>query len=60
VVIRLLWAFDLVEEPTELVNFDDFPVIMLIQKEPMKIRLKIRGDVEYKTPPSEGSLGRNW
>lgn len=57
VVTRLLWAFDFAEEPAARVNFDDFPVIMLIQKEPMKMRLKIRRGVEYKTPPQEGNLG---
>ncbi len=56
VVTRLLWAFDIAEEPTERVEFDDFPVIMLIQKEPMKLRLKVRRGVEYKTSSLEGSL----
>lgn len=44
VVTRLLWAFDFAEEPTRRVCFDDFPVIMLIQKEPMMLRVKLRSD----------------
>lgn len=30
VLTRLLWAFDFIEEPTERVDLDDFPVIMFI------------------------------
>ena len=41
-VTRLLWAFEFVEEPSERVDFDDFPVMSLIQKGSMKIRVKIR------------------
>ena len=48
VVTRLLWAFDFIEEPKERVDFDDFPVIMLTQKGPMRIRVKIRDGVKYK------------
>jgi len=44
VVTRLLWAFDFAEEPTRRVSFDDFPTIMLIQKEPMMLRVKLRSD----------------
>ena len=46
VVTRLLWAFDILDEPTERVEFDDFPVILLVQKQPMKIRVKVRQEVE--------------
>ncbi len=48
VLTRLLWAFDLVEEKAARVDFDDFPVIMLIQKEAVKMRVKVRAGVEYK------------
>ena len=51
VVTRLLWAFDFAEEPAERVNFDDFPVIIIIQKEPVKLRIKVRPGVEYKASP---------
>ena len=44
---RLLWAFDISEEPTERVEFDDFPVLILVQKQPMKMRVKVRQGVEY-------------
>lgn len=56
VVTRLLWAFDFVEEPTERVDFDDFPVIMLIQKKPMKMRVKVRAGAHYKAPPKGSTL----
>ena len=60
VLTRLLWAFDFIEDPVEHVNFDDFPVIMLIQKEPMKMRVRIRPGVRYKANPEERSLEKSW
>lgn len=42
VLVRLLWAFDFAEETTERVDFDKFPVMLLIQKQPMKMRVKVR------------------
>jgi hypothetical protein len=56
VATRLLWAFDFAEEPTERIDFDEFPVIMLVQKEPMRMRAKVRAGVDYKAPPQEASL----
>ena len=47
VVTRLLWAFDISDEEGERVEFDEFPVIMLIQKLPSKMRVKVRQGVEY-------------
>lgn len=41
-VTQLLWAFDILEDPAERVDFDQFPVMSLIQKGPMKIRVKLR------------------
>ena len=48
VLTRLLWAFDFSEEPAERVDFDAFPVIMLIQKQPMKLRVKVAENSMYK------------
>ncbi|KAL8709042.1 MAG: hypothetical protein Q9220_006166 [cf. Caloplaca sp. 1 TL-2023] len=48
VVIKLLWAFDLKEDGPNVVYFDEFPVIMSIQKKPMMMWLKVRPGVEYK------------
>ena len=48
VLTGLLWAFDLVAEPAERVDFDDFPVIIM--------RVKIRMGVEYKDAPDKESL----
>ena len=53
VLARLLWAFDFSEEPTERVDFDAFPVIMLIQKQPMKLRIKVRRGFQEKTPATK-------
>ena len=60
VLCRLLWAFDFVEEPSERVDFDKFPVIMLIQKEAMRMRVKVRAGVEYKESRKDESLGDKW
>ncbi|KAL8794970.1 MAG: hypothetical protein Q9195_002552 [Heterodermia aff. obscurata] len=46
VTTRLLWVFDFAEEPTQSVDFDDFPVTILIQKEPMMLRVKVRSDMQ--------------
>ncbi len=48
VVTRMLWAFDFADEAGERVEFDDFPVIMLIQKMPMKVRVKGRSGMQYQ------------
>ncbi len=60
VLCRLLWAFDFVEEPSERVDFDKFPVIMLIQKEAMRMRVKVRAGVEYKKQAKDESLEGGW
>ena len=44
-VTRLVWAFDFSEEPGDRVNFDDFPVLTLIQKQPMNLSVSARLDV---------------
>ncbi|KAL8687368.1 MAG: hypothetical protein Q9218_006439 [Villophora microphyllina] len=43
VVCRLLWMFDFVEEAGEKrVEFDDFPVIMMVQKGAVRLRVRVR------------------
>lgn len=42
IIIKVLLAFDLSVDSEDTVEFDDFPVIMLIQKQPMVLRLKPR------------------
>jgi len=42
VLCRLLWTFDFTEDPNEKADFDDFPIIMLVQKGPVKLRIKVR------------------
>lgn len=39
---RLLWAFDFWVDEADEVNYDDFPVIMLVQKLPMFVRFNAR------------------
>ena len=41
--------FDFEEDPDNKVNFDDFPVRMLVQKGPVRLRIKVREGVEGKT-----------
>ena len=48
VLTRLLWAFDFSDDPAERVEFDSFPVLMLIHRLPMKLRVKLRQGVEYE------------
>ncbi|KAL8825029.1 MAG: hypothetical protein Q9191_004662 [Dirinaria sp. TL-2023a] len=48
VVARLLWVFDFSDDPSERVEFDNFPVIMLIQKLPMKMKVKFKNGIEYQ------------
>jgi cytochrome P450 len=48
IVTRLVWAFDFSVDDADRVYFDDFPVIMLIQKQPMHLRVKVREGVQYK------------
>ena len=50
-VTRLLWAFDLSEEDGAKIEFDDFPMMMMVEKQPLYVRLKARSGVEYKGLP---------
>ena len=58
VLTRLLWAFEFIEEPAEPVDFDKFPVIMLIQKEAVKTRVKVRRGIKCETADNYVSLRR--
>ncbi|ORY03149.1 isotrichodermin C-15 hydroxylase [Clohesyomyces aquaticus] len=42
VLCRLLWAFDLDNEGLEKVKFDNFPVLMLVQKSKLDLNIKLR------------------
>lgn len=53
VMTRLLLALDLIEEPAERVDFDAFAEIMLIQKQPMEIRVKVRAGAKYKASTAQ-------
>lgn len=48
IVTRLLWAFDIAEEDGMVVNFDDFPMMMMVEKQPFMVRLRARQGVHYK------------
>ena len=49
VLCRLLWMFDFTEDPHERTDFDKFPIIMMVQKGPMKLRIKVRDDLAVKS-----------
>ncbi|KAL9074132.1 MAG: hypothetical protein Q9161_002542 [Pseudevernia consocians] len=42
VLRRLLRTFDLSEELTEKVDFDEFPIVLMMQKGPVKLRINVR------------------
>lgn len=50
VLCRLLWMFDIAEDPNKKVHFDDFPIIMMVQKGPVNLMVKVRADA------SEGAV----
>lgn len=53
IITRLLWAFDFAEEDGMHVDFDNFPILMMVQKESMMIRVRAREGVKYKGLPSD-------
>lgn len=46
---RTLWMFDFERDPDNQVHFDDFPIVMMVQKGPVKLRIKVRDGVQGKT-----------
>jgi cytochrome P450 len=48
VLTRVLWAFDIAEEEGMRVHFDDFPMMMMVEKQPLMLRLSARKGVNYK------------
>lgn len=48
ILTRTLWAFDLAEEPSMAVDFDDFPTMMMVEKQNLMLRLKPRVGVQEK------------
>lgn len=55
IITRLLWAFDLAEEDGMHVEFDDFPMMMMVQKQSMMVRVRAREGVEYKALHNSGA-----
>ncbi|OJK02337.1 hypothetical protein ASPACDRAFT_1886661 [Aspergillus aculeatus ATCC 16872] len=45
ILTRTLWAFDLREEPSKAVWFDDFPTMMMVEKQPLMLWIKPRVDL---------------
>ena len=43
VISRLLWKFDISEDPNERVDFDDWAMPSFIEKGPMRVRVQMRG-----------------
>ena len=54
VVTRILWAFDITEEEGKHVEFDDFPMMMMVEKQPIMLRLRAREGAQYKRTTSHG------
>ncbi|GAM43756.1 RNA polymerase II mediator complex component [Talaromyces pinophilus] len=48
VLTRMLWAFDIKEEEGMHVHFDDFPMMMMVEKQPLMLRLSARKGVNYR------------
>lgn len=48
ILTRTLWAFDVSEDKDKAVFFDDFPMMMMVEKLDMYLRLRTRTDAEYK------------
>lgn len=48
VLTRMLWAFDIAEEEGMHVHFDNFPMMMMVEKQPLMLRLSARKGVNYK------------
>ncbi|PYH82071.1 cytochrome P450, partial [Aspergillus uvarum CBS 121591] len=45
ILTRTLWASDLREEPSMAVCFDDFPTMMMVEKQPLMLWIKPRVDL---------------
>ncbi|KAI9870613.1 MAG: hypothetical protein M1830_004045, partial [Pleopsidium flavum] len=41
-ISRLLWAFDIAEEEGKSLDWDSLKSMMIVQKEPMELRIKAR------------------
>ena len=45
---RLLWAFDITEEEGKGVDWESLKTFVTIEKEPLELRIKLRGGVVLK------------
>lgn len=45
---RLLWAFDITEEEGRGLDWDSLKTFNLVEKEPLELRIKLRGGVVFK------------
>lgn len=48
VLTRIFWAFDIAEEEGMRVHFDDFPMMMMVEKQPVMLRLRARKGVNTR------------
>ncbi|KAF1998139.1 putative RNA polymerase II mediator complex component Srb8 [Amniculicola lignicola CBS 123094] len=46
VITRILWMFDLSPVPGKEVHFDDFPILLMVQKGPVPLQIKVRDDLQ--------------
>ena len=46
--VLLLWVFDFREDADEKVDFDEFSVMIMVQKGPVRLRFTVREDTAAK------------
>ena len=45
---RLLWAFDIAEEEGRGLDWESLKTLMIVHKEPLEMRIKLREGVVFK------------
>ena len=45
---RLLWAFDIAEEEGRGLDWESLKTLIIVQKEPLELRIKLREGVVFK------------
>ena len=48
VLARLLWAFDIADEEGKGLDWESLKTLMIVQKEPLELRIKRREGVVFK------------
>ena len=48
ILARLLWVFDIAEEEDKGLDRESLKTLMIVQKEPLELRIKLREGVVFK------------